>query len=321
MSIHRATSPSLWSGRQAETLQYWHQVVTCLSSPEIPVGSQEKKVAILGYEGEEGVRRNLGRIGTAQGPDPIRKVMGQMAYHLPDSIRVFDLGNFSTEDNQMEVTHELIYTAVKKLFSQKTFPVILGGGHDLAYPHGRAAIEYCLEKGEKLGIINLDAHFDLRPLSEGRGHSGSPFFQLGEKYPEDFNYLCLGIQRAANPPQVFETAKSRKVHWMEIEEFSLNNWGQIAEQLDQFCKQVNKIYLSIDMDGFSSAYAPGVSAPSPWGFSPELASKVIQWIAGSGKLISLDIVEFNPQFDLDNSTARLAARCIEFGLRNIFNQR
>lgn len=320
MSIYRATSPSLWSGRQAETLQYWHQAVTCLSSPEIPIGSQEKKVAILGYQGEEGVRRNLGRIGTAQGPDQIRKVMGPMAYHLPESIRVFDLGNFSTEGNQMEATHELLYAAVKKLFSQKTFPIILGGGHDLAYPHGRAAIEHCLEKGEKLGIINLDAHFDLRPLSEGRGHSGSPFFQLGEKYPKDFHYLCLGIQRASNPPQVFETAKSMKVHWMEIEEFSMDNWSQITEQLDQFCKQVNKIYLSIDLDGFSSAYAPGVSAPSPWGFPPELAAKVIQWIGRSEKLISLDIVELNPEFDRDNSTARLAARCIEYTLRNIFDQ-
>ncbi|PSL06437.1 formimidoylglutamase [Cecembia rubra] len=320
MSIYQVANPSLWSGRKADTIQYWHHAVTCLSSPEIPVGTQEKKVAILGYQGEEGVRRNQGRIGTAQGPDQVRKMMGPLAYHLPKSIKVYDMGNFRTEGGQMEGTHSVIFATVKKILSQKVFPVIIGGGHDLAFPHGHAVIEYCLEKGEKLGIINLDAHFDLRPTLGGQGHSGSPFFQLGNKYPKDFHYFCIGIQRAANPPQLFEIAKSMKVQWMEAEELTLNNWSQIAEQIDRFCQQVNKIYLSIDMDGFSSAFAPGVSAPSPWGFQPDLAAKVVQMIARSGKLISLDIVELNPAYDIDNSTSRLAARVIEYALRNILSE-
>lgn len=317
MSIYQVTSPSLWSGRNAETIQYWHQAISCLSSTEIPTGFPEKKIAFLGYQGEEGVRRNQGRTGTAQGPDQVRKIMGPMAYHLPESMRVFDLGNFRTEGNKMEETHKLLSHKVKNLFSQRVLPVLIGGGHDLAYAHGSAAIEHCLEKKEKLGILNLDAHFDLRPLVEGKGHSGSPFHQLGEEFPHDFHYLCLGIQRAANPPFLFDTAKKFKAEWMEIDDFTLDNWQEIAIVLDEFCSKVNKIYLSIDLDGFSSAYAPGVSAPSPLGFSPELAFKVLDWIAKSGKLISMDIVELNPKYDLDNATARLAARCVEFVLRKL----
>jgi formiminoglutamase len=174
-----------------------------------------------------------------------------------------------------------------------------------------------LKKGEKLGIINLDAHFDMRPLVDGRGHSGSPFFQLAEKYHPDFHYLCLGIQKAANPKSLFEIAKKNKVEWLETADFSLNNWNQIALILNEFCNKVNKIYLSIDLDGFSSSVAPGVSAPSPMGFNPDVALKVLEWIAQSGKLLSMDVVELNPQYDQDKNTARLAARCIDFVLRKM----
>jgi formiminoglutamase len=72
------------------------------------------------------------------------------------------------------------------------------------------------------------------------------------------------------------------------------------------------------MDGFSSAFAPGVSAPSPMGISPDIAFRIFELIASSKKLISMDVVELNPTFDQDNATARLAARCTEYILRKVF---
>jgi formiminoglutamase len=242
-------------------------------------------------------------------------MMAPMAFHLPNECHIFDLGDIVTLDNKMEESHDLITEVVAELLAKKIFPVLLGGGHDLALAHGRGIFNHLKTKGEKLGIINLDAHFDLRPLVGSKGHSGSPFYQLAKAYPTDFHYLCLGVQSAANPTSLFNTAKQLKVNWMEMEDFTLSNWENIVLVLNDFCNSVNKIYLSIDLDGFSSAYAPGVSAPSPMGFSPELAFKVFEWIAQSGKLISMDVVELNPEFDQDNGTARLAARCVEFVLR------
>jgi len=72
------------------------------------------------------------------------------------------------------------------------------------------------------------------------------------------------------------------------------------------------------MDGFSSAYSPGVSAPSPMGFTPEIAFKVFELITKSKKMISLDVTEMNPTYDQDNATARLAARCVEYVARKTF---
>lgn len=315
--MHLPTQNSIWTGRSSDDLQYWHQTIQCLPDLNIPKDVKGKKVGILGYAGEEGVFRNQGRQGAAGGPNAIRKMMAPMAFHLINKIQLFDLGNIVTLDHGMEESHDLITETVSKLLSNRVFPVILGGGHDLAYAHGRGIFKQVKSKGEKLGIINLDAHFDLRTLANGQGHSGSPFYQLAHESPADFNYLCLGIQSAANPPSLFTTARQLKCTWMEMEDFTLANWQNIVQVLDHFCSKVNKIYLSIDLDGFSSAYAPGVSAPSPMGFSPELAFKVLEWIAQSGKLISMDVVELNPEFDIDNSTAKLAARCVEFILRKL----
>ncbi|WP_373521490.1 formimidoylglutamase [Aquiflexum sp.] len=313
--LHQPTSKSIWTGRTSDDLQYWHQAIQCLPDLNIPMDAKGKKVGILGYAGEEGVTRNRGRKGAANGPNAIRKMMAPMAYHLPDESQLFDLGDIVSMGNNMEQSHDVISETVSHLLGNKVFPVLLGGGHDLAFAHGRGVFNHVKAKGEKLGIINLDAHFDLRPMVDGKGHSGSPFFQLAKDSTSDFHYLCFGIQSAANPASLFTTAKQLKVSWMEMEDFKLSNWENIVLVLNDFCNSVNKIYLTIDLDGFSSAYAPGVSAPSPMGFSPELAFKVLDWIARSGKLISMDVVELNPEFDQDNATARLAARCVEFVLR------
>lgn len=180
MSIHHPANPELWKGRQSSELEYWHQAVTFEPNPT------KKLVGLLGYCGDEGVKRNLGRIGAAKAPDQIRKMMASMAYHLPESLEVVDFGNIETADADMESSHELITEKVKELIQKNALPVILGGGHDLAYAHGKGVLSHLHAKNEKLGIINLDAHFDLRNLNAGKGHSGSPFFNYHRNSPTTF---------------------------------------------------------------------------------------------------------------------------------------
>ncbi|MCS5489838.1 formimidoylglutamase [Algoriphagus limi] len=315
--LHQNPDPQNWLGRKSEEKEYWYQWLENQSNLSFR-NEPGKKIGVLGYPGEVGVRRNQGRPGTKDAPDLIRKFWGSSAYHLQMEILAIDYGNILTLNNDLESTHEKITESVHSLLVSQHFPILLGGGHDLAYAHGKGIFRYLIPKGEKLGIINLDAHFDLRPLVQGKGHSGSPFFQLAQEYPQNFHYLAWGIQEAANPKSLFETAKSVHAKFFTMEEIQSKSWDFLEQQLVGFMDSVNKIYLSIDLDGFSSAFAPGVSAPSPMGFSPELAFKVLELIAKSKKLISMDVVELNPRFDQDNATARLAARCIEFILRKNF---
>ncbi len=318
MNLHQNPSPFHWSGRKSDQLEYWHQAIQPVTNLKIKDDST-RKVGILGYSSEEGVIRNQGRTGTIEGPSAIRKMLGSVALHLPENLPILDYGDIFTLDQDMEASHKLISKTTYDLLKTNHFPVLLGGGHDLAYAHGRGALNYVKEKGEKLGIINLDAHFDIRPLVNGKGHSGSAFLQLAEENPNDFNYLALGIQRAANPKSLFEAVEKLKANYLVMEQFRLHNWEYIEEQIIWFLDSVNKVYLTIDLDGFSSAFAPGVSAPSPMGFNPQIAFKVFELIVKSKKLICLDVVELNPQYDQDNATARLAARCVEYLVRKAYS--
>lgn len=319
MNIHLNPNPSLWTGRKSETIEYWHQAVISVKDLALDQNQEFRKIGILGYTGEEGVKRNQGRPGTAEGPNAIREMMGGLAFHLKESSKIFDYGNVSTINGDLESSHKLISETVFNLLKTKHFPVLFGGGHDLALAHGRGIYKHLESKNEKLGIINLDAHFDLRPLVNQQGHSGSPFYQLSQEYHSQFHYLCLGVQRAASPRSLFETADRVNARWMAMEDFRMSNWEVIQEKICWFLDSVNKVYLSIDLDGFSSAFAPGVSAPSPMGFSPDIAFKVFELIVSSKKLISMDVVELNPSFDQDNATARLAARCAEYVIRKVFS--
>lgn len=317
MKLHHNPSQENWTGRKAMQLEYWHQVMRVRPNLSFDT-SLGQKVGILGYTSEEGVKRNQGRLGTLAGPASIRKCLASLAHHLPASLPLFDYGDVFTEEGDMESTHQAITALTYQLLQSDHFPVWLGGGHDLAFAHGSAVLKHCQKQGKKLGIINLDAHFDLRPLVDGKGHSGSPFYQLANNHTNEFHYLALGIQRAANPKSLFETATQLQVDFVEMEQFTMANWAAIAQQIQSFLDQVDAIYLTVDMDGFSSAFAPGVSAPSPMGFSPEIAFNVVDLIAKSKKLISLDVVELNPTYDQDLATARLAARCVEYVLRKNF---
>ena len=317
MNLHQNPSPLQWTGRNSSLPEYWHQVIQTLPNLAFEA-SEAKKVALMGYSGEEGVRRNQGRLGTGEGPAAIRKGLGTLAHHLPDNLPILDYGDIFTWEGDLEATHRVITDLTYQLLKSNHFPVWLGGGHDLAFAHGSGVLQFAQENGKKLGIVNLDAHFDLRPLVDGKGHSGSPFYQLASNFPSQFHYLALGIQRAANPKSLFQAAEKLNTKFLVMEDFRLQRWEYIEEQISWFLDQVDALYLSVDLDGFSSAYAPGVSAPSPMGFDPEVAFKVFDLLGKSKKLISLDVVELNPTYDQDQATGRLAARCVEYVLRKNF---
>lgn len=303
--MYQKPEASFWTGRSSEQQAYLHEKVKTIELVHLAASEVVNSFALLGYAGDEGVRRNKGRVGASKGPEAIRNALTKQVNHLPRSCSFTDVGNIIGLDHDLEGAHDLITAAVVKLLDQKHFPILLGGGHDLSFAHYRGIRQF-LNKGEKVGIINFDAHFDLR-TKEDRGNSGTPFYQIAHELDEDFHYLCLGIQRQSNTADLFNTADELGVQYLLNHEFTISNWQAISETLSHFIKQVDYLYLTVDLDGFSSSIAPGVSAPSPMGFSWEVAYKTLQAICKSEKLISMDIVELNPSYDSDLSTAKLAA--------------
>lgn len=316
-NIYQVTDSNIWSGRTSDNALYFHEIVQCAdlsTSSRLP--NTDGSIALLGYACEEGVRRNQGRIGAIQGPDSIRKQMAKLPHHLTPKVPLFDVGTLSCVTDNLEEVQESLAITVSSLLEQNTFPILLGGGHDIAYGHYKGIRNYLTKKeGKKrIGIINFDAHFDLRSPRQG-ANSGTPFYQIAQDCIAEghvFKYLCLGIREDANTATLFQTAERFGVHYILNTAFKINYLEAIQKELLQFIDQVDHLYVTIDMDGFSSAYAPGVSAASPMGFSPDVVLEVLELLIDSKKIISLDIAELNPVYDRDHQTAKLAASLIHF---------
>lgn len=317
-----------WDGRKTDPalgIQYWYQAIELadirnfLDEEKIMKDhSIEKKpvIALIGYQCDEGVRRNYGRAGAVNGPLSVREKLAKLPLHF-DNKRLLDLGNVACVNKDMEACQQAFSEIISRLINQNIFPIGIGGGHDIAYGHFigiREAIKYSSHR--KIGIINFDAHFDLRPI-EDKPNSGTPFNQIIttlRKQNESVDYFVIGIQRQSNTPALFEIAKNETIDFvysMDCEP-SDSDIKKIQDKLITFINNVDHLYISIDMDGFSSAYAPGVSAPSPLGFSPNFVYKMLDFLFETRKVISCDIAELNPTVDQDNITANLAAKLVDY---------
>lgn len=310
--------PAHWSGRKTNPAignQYWYQEIA-LKNIENVAKEPRIDIGLLGYACDEGVRRNKGRVGAAQGPDVIRERLAKLSYHL-ENTKVADFGNVFCLGQDMESCQKSFSNHISRLIQQQIFPIALGGGHDMAYAHFmgiRAAIKDRAKK--KIGIVNFDAHFDLRPVEE-QPNSGTPFNQIInalKQSDESVDYYAIGIQAPSNTKELFETAKTEGVGFISYLDCSSNapDISTLQQKMASFIAANDYLYITIDLDGFSSAYAPGVSAPSPLGFSPLFVFKMLRFLFETNKVISCDIAELNPLLDSDNATANLAARLVDY---------
>jgi formiminoglutamase len=266
-------------------------------------------LSIIGFKSDEGVRRNNGRPGAAAGPDEIRAHFARMPIHLdPDRINVSDLGDVTVQNGDLETAQDLFAFMVETAHrTHAAVSIGLGGGHEIAFGHLKGLS--AAYPREVIGILNIDAHFDLRPYAESGSTSGTPFCQTHDHLhasSRPFRYLALGIQHQSNAPFLFDTAK--QTHSAYVTADAMQDSDAWMPELDVFLDECDIVYLSLDMDVFPSYAAPGVSAPNGAGLDPTLVLRAFRRIIRTGKVRAFDIAELNPTYDDANrSTARLAA--------------
>ncbi|WP_375088624.1 formimidoylglutamase [Peribacillus sp. RS7] len=307
-----------WNGRvdshtDMDSFRY-HQRVRLAPISELPISSEASRTfGMIGFKCDEGVKRNKGRIGAAEGPDHIRKSLAKLPCHLSSQTELLDAGNVTCEGPEMEAAQTQLGSAVAKILESKAIPIILGGGHETFYGHYLGIRKYIGPKA-RLGIINIDAHFDMRPY-EKESSSGTMFKQILDE-DQRCGYLCVGIQKQGNTKALFETAERNKVDYILEEDLSLNEMDETKQRINEFVKKNDFIILTLCTDVIDSAYAPGVSAPSPFGLNPKLVRAIIRHVVSNEKILSFDISEVNPSLDENNKTVTLAAHLINEVLLN-----
>ncbi len=316
---YKATEEKFWSGRVDDLNDIdsfrMHQIIQLVDLNELKSKKVELStlnICFIGFCCDEGIRRNLGRKGARLGPEYIRKEFANLPVTFENNVKIYDAGDIFCPDNNMEEAQEQLKFAIKIILDNKLFPIVLGGGHELALGHFDGISDHLKEKTKKntdIGIINFDAHFDLRPYNK-EGSSGTMFSQIADKcllQEKKFSYMCLGIQTYANTISLFKKAESLGVKYILAKDFLESNYENIFLEIDSFINKHRHIYLTICSDVFNSAFVPGVSAMQPFGMNPETVLIFLKRVLKSKKVISLDIAEVSPRFDQDKHSAKLIA--------------
>ena len=161
----------------------------------------------------------------------------------------------------------------------------------------------------ELGIVNFDAHFDLRPYDMGNS-SGTMFRQMADVCRAEgtpYHYFPIGIQQHSNTVSLFKKARELGVDYVLAKEIQGSNMESILERMDTFLYRCRDAYITVCTDVFSSAFAPGVSAPQSLGLDPEVVLPLLKHVLRTRKVRGFDICEISPRFDQDNTTANLGA--------------
>ncbi|WP_346659502.1 formimidoylglutamase [Pseudomonas sp. RIT-PI-AD] len=296
---------SVWQGRidaaEGERALRWHQCVRA-HAPAAQPG-----VALLGFACDEGVRRNQGRIGAAAGPRVLRQALANLAWHGRRA--VYDAGDVSCPGEDLEAAQAELAARVAGLLDEGHLPLLLGGGHETAWGSFQGLVRG--RPQARIGVLNLDAHFDLRHAE--RPSSGTPFAQIADwqhARGQAFRYLCLGIAEPANSAALFDRAEALGAGWCLDEDIDAARLPALLERVEAFCAGVDAVQLSIDLDVLPAAVMPAVSAPAARGVALEHLEAILDRVKASGRLALAEVVEFNPRFDIDNQGARSAARLL-----------
>lgn len=225
--MYKPSIKEAWKGRidahDGELGLRWHQAINLLNlSEELEtIADGEIAFAFLGFCCDEGVRRNQGRVGAVGGPAALRAAMASFAHHLPQHVKLFDAGDVICTNQNLEEAQEQLGRKVALLLQHGFRPLVLGGGHEVAFGHFLGLEKATADR--KLGILNFDAHFDLRSY-EQQSSSGTPFLQIsdtlqGQNRP--FLYKVMGLQEYGNTRKLFQTADKLDVNYTAADDVRL----------------------------------------------------------------------------------------------------
>lgn len=289
--------------------------ITKLASLESALKSRPEAV-IVGYPDDEGIRLNGGRVGAGEAPSRIRGFFYRMTppAFLPavetasDRSQIMDIGDLKTDGQSLEARHDEARKIVLQLQEARIRTVSFGGGHDYGFADAAAYCEVAIARGERPLVINFDAHLDVRPLDRGFT-SGTPFFRLLEKFPT-IDFVELGLQSQCNSRAHVEwlRAKGGMIFFEEERRAQgLTLTETLLRLLGDRALSKRSAFLSVDIDGFTSAVAPGASQSWPTGFEVADFFHAFSWCLNRFDVRGTGIYEVSPALDVDDRTSRLAA--------------
>jgi arginase len=277
-----------------------------------------------------------GHRGARLGPEALR-IAGLGEALAKRGVDVADRGNLDGPRNPWQKPVEgyrhlpevvewnrVVMEAVTAELREGRMPILLGGDHCLGLGSITAVARHCREAGKQLRVLWLDAHADFNTSQvtpSGNVH-GMPVACLCGLGPQELTHL--GGDAPAITPDVIRQIGIRSVDEGEkrlVKEYGLDVYDMryidevgMKRAMEEALEGVDgntHLHVSFDVDFLDPSIAPGVGTTVPGGPNYREAQLVMEMIADSGRMGSLDIVELNPVLDKRNRTAKLAVDLVE----------
>lgn len=253
------------------------------------------KARLLGFEWDGSSSHAR---GAALGPTVVRRLLSSEAsssystdlFDMREAIESYEIPSLPKDAS---LARAAISRAVAQRLDAGHAPLSIGGDHSVTYP----ILKSLVAKHGAVNILHIDAHPDLHDEFEGDRYSHASPFARALEDGLVARLVQVGI-RCWDPDQRAQ-AKKYGVTVLRADEAD-------AIPADIFS---GPLYMSIDLDGLDPAFAPGVSHPEPGGLATLDVLKMIRRI--NGPLIGADVVELNPERDLQMTTARVVVRLVK----------
>lgn len=242
-------------------------------------------------------------------PSAIRKALERFSTYDADSgtdladLAVSDHGDIALSGQSAEADCESIVDSVSKALAESDSVVLLGGDNGITRPgvHGLGV------PLDQVGLITLDAHFDLRDLSLGM-INGNPIRALLNDGLPGANIYQIGIQPFTNSPAYAQVAKNAGINVVTADRVLTEGTDSIVDQaLSDLEGRVEWIYVDLDVDVLDRAFAPACPGSRPGGLPPWMLRRAARAFGANPKVKVMDIVEVDPTQDIADATCLAAA--------------
>ena len=256
---------------------------------------------------------SISHSGASMAPSAIREAMASYSTYANHSdqdfrdISIVDFGDVLMHPTGILESQDRIYQSVKAVLGQHDIEnfILFGGDHSVSFPSIKALNE---QKGT-VGVIQFDAHHDLRNLEDGGPTNGTPFRRSIENNVLKGEHIVqIGIRDFTNAKAYADYAEEQGVQVYAMQDVQQRDIQSIIqESLDYLSKKVDLIYLSVDMDVLDQAFAPGCPAIGPGGMDSQTLLTAVEKAADHPMVKGMDIVEIDPTLDIRNMTSRVAS--------------
>jgi len=241
------------------------------------------------------------RPGTRMAPKKIRELsygLEDYSPYLNDSLNdksFYDAGDIEMPLGNLQKSLELIERIANEIVQDEKIPVFIGGEHLITFPIvRRMALKY-----PELKIIHFDAHADLRDTLFGEKLSHGTVLRRVCEYIKDRHLYQFGIRSGLKEEFDFAKDHTRTFLYDVKEPFM-----KVFDELKGF-----PIYITLDIDVFDPAFAPGTGTPEPGGCTSKEIFEIIQRFKEL-KIVGFDLVEVSPLTDISERTSILAAKIL-----------